>query len=120
MPTLPDIISINRNGDFRRLYRRPAAVGSVLVTYVAKNRLGVNRVGITASKKIGKAHARNRARRVIRESYRLLLPALPNAPGLDIVFVARSRTAVCPMQEVFCTMKRQLTPYLKTDDKAGC
>lgn len=114
------IVTINRNGDFRRLYRRPAAVGSALVTYVAKNRLGIHRVGITASKKIGKAHARNRARRVIREAYRMLSPRLLDKPGLDIVFVARARTTVCPMQEVFCTMKRQLTPFLKAEHEADC
>ena len=38
-----------------------------LVTYARKNRLNINRVGITTSKKIGNAVSRNRARRIIRE-----------------------------------------------------
>ena len=46
-----------------------------------KNRLGVNRVGFTATKKVGKACARNRARRVMREAYRQLLDEI-SARGL--------------------------------------
>lgn len=112
------IISLNQNYDFRRLYRRKSVVGPSLVTYAAKNRFGFNRVGITTSTKIGKAHARSRARRVIREAYRLLMPQLKNEFGLDIVFVARTKTTLCSMQEVYCTMKKHLSPYLSHDEKA--
>ncbi len=112
------IKSITRNNDFRRLYRKKAAVGPVLVSYAAKNRLGYHRVGITTSKKIGKAHDRNRARRVIREAFRLLSPSLHDQCGWDFIFVARARTTVCSMQEVFRLMKKQLSPYLKTADEA--
>ena len=111
------IISLTRNSDFRRLYRRKAEVGPNLVTYISKNRLGINRVGITAAAKIGKAHDRNRARRVIREAYRLLMPKLKGETGLDIVFVARVRTTSCHMQDVYKTMSRHLSPYLSKDEK---
>ncbi|MEG1773663.1 MAG: ribonuclease P protein component [Oscillospiraceae bacterium] len=104
---------MNRNNDFRRMYHRSSAVGGALVTYVSKNRLGLNRVGITTSKKIGKAHDRNRARRIIREAYRLLSPELDDSHGWDFVFVARARTCACPMQEVLRIMKKHLAPYLK-------
>jgi len=110
------IISITKNHDFRRLYHRKAAVGPALVTYVAKNRFGVNRVGITTGTKIGKAHARNRARRVIREAYRLLMPEINLSAGLDIVFVARVRTTSCKMQEVYRTMRKHLSQYLIQDE----
>ena len=112
-------VSLNQNRDFRRLYHRQAVVGSALVTYVSKNRYGFNRIGITTSKKIGKAHDRNRARRVIREAYRLLLPYFPHNYGYDIVFVARARTTDCRMQEVYKTMKKQLLPYLEIKDEAS-
>lgn len=110
-------VSLNQNYDFRRLYRRKSAVGYALVTYAVKNRLGYNRIGITTSKKIGKAHYRNRARRVIREAYRLLLPYFPKDIGYDIVFVARARTTNCSMQEVFKIMKKHLSPYLDYDNE---
>ena len=107
------IIALKQNTDFRRLYRRTAAVSPVLITYVGKNRIGVNRVGITTSKKIGKAHLRNRARRVIREAFRSLAAGLPEQGGLDFVFVARARTTECLMQDVQAAMLKHLAPYLK-------
>ena len=36
------------------------------VLYVAKNRVGYTRIGLTATKKVGHAVQRNRARRVMR------------------------------------------------------
>lgn len=102
---------LHENRDFRRLYRaKKSFVNPVLVTYLVKNRLGYNRVGITASKKIGNACQRNRARRLIREAYRLLEPEL--APGWDIVFVARGRTISTRMQVVQQAMRRHLAGCL--------
>ena len=46
------------------------------------------RIGFTATRKIGGAVIRNRAKRRLREAARLLLP-LHAAPGYDYVFVAR-------------------------------
>ncbi|PWM23851.1 MAG: ribonuclease P protein component [Oscillospiraceae bacterium] len=111
------IITLTRNQDFKRLYRKKGEVGPVLVSYAAKNRLGFHRIGVTTSKKIGKAHDRNRARRVIREAFRLLAPSLTEKAGYDFVFVARVRTTSCSMQEVYRLMKKQLAPYLKQHDE---
>ena len=61
----------------------------LIVTYALKNRLGYTRLGITTSKKIGKAVQRNRARRLIKTAYRNLLPEI--APGYDLVVVARTK-----------------------------
>ncbi len=59
----------------------------LLVLYVAPNDLDVTRVGISTSRRVGKATARNRARRRIREAVRLRYPSL--ARGYDLLFVAR-------------------------------
>lgn len=104
------IVTLVRNNDFRRLYRTQSEVNSVLITYKSKNRRDENRLGITASKKIGKAHDRNRARRLIREAYRFLEPNLQR--GYDIVFVARTRTCNSNMQEVLCVMKKHLAKIM--------
>lgn len=58
---------LTRNNEFARAYTRGKSfVHPHVVLYVNKNRLGRTRVGITASKKIGNAVTRNRARRVLR------------------------------------------------------
>lgn len=52
-------------------------------------------VGFTATKKVGNAVARNRARRRLREAARQRLPTLGMA-GVDYVFIARQETGDCP------------------------
>lgn len=49
-------------------------------------------VGFTATKKVGNAVIRNRAKRRLRETARLLLP-LHGQPGFDYVFIARASTS---------------------------
>ena len=82
---------LNKNRDFVRIYARGKSyVHPHLVLYVAKNRLGRPRVGLTATKKVGHAVQRNRARRVMREALREHLS--PNCGGYDIILVARAQT----------------------------
>lgn len=86
------IQTINRNHLFRRAYRNGKSfVSPFVVTYVVKRRSGGLRVGITASKKIGCAVVRNRARRVVRAAAFALLKDI-DAP-YDIVLVCRKATA---------------------------
>lgn len=70
----------------------------LMVLYVAPNDLEIVRVGISTSKRIGKAVARNRAKRLIREAVRLLLPRV--TPGHDLVFVARPAIAEADFEQV--------------------
>ena len=81
--------SLKLNHIFQRLYHTKGVADGYLVLYARKNRTDSNRVGITVSKKLGKAHIRNRTRRRIREVYRLNEEAFQ--PGWDIVVVARSK-----------------------------
>ena len=82
---------ITRDYEFRRLYSKGTSAGtSRIVLYCRKNRLPVNRLGLTVSTKIGKAVQRNRIRRRFREIYRLNEEKL--SQGWDIVLVARGKS----------------------------
>ena len=82
--------SLKLNHIFRRLYRTNGYADGYMVLYARRNRTDTNRVGITVGKKLGKAHIRNRARRRLREVYRLNEEKF--TPGWDIVIVARSKS----------------------------
>lgn len=99
--------TICENRLFRRLYRTgKSEVTPLFVLYSRKNGLEKNRLGITTSTKIGKAVQRNRCRRVLREAYRLLEPAMK--PGYDYILVARTKTAFVSMNSVKDLLKQVL------------
>ena len=102
------IAKLTRNHAFRRMYRRKGIASSAVVTYCAKNRLGTNRIGITCGKKVGNAVHRNRAKRIITDAYRQIVPTLNTTHGWDIVFVARGSTSFVKMQEAEQQMRRHL------------
>jgi ribonuclease P protein component len=93
-------VTLKRNKDFLALYQHGKTVVSpYVVLYVRKNRLGYNRLGITAGKKVGNAVHRNRAKRLIRAAYREASPKLPQ--GIDLVIVARA--AICQIRSTELT-----------------
>jgi len=92
--------SLKLNHIFQRLYRSSGYGNGYLVLYARKNQTQSNRVGITVSKKLGKAHIRNRTRRRIREIYRLHEDKFQ--PGWDIVVVARSRAIDADFDQLTC------------------
>ena len=102
--------ALKLNHIFQRLYRTHGQANAYLVLYARRNREGKNRIGITVSKKLGKAHIRNRVRRRFREVYRLNEEKFQ--PGWDIVVVARSKA-------IDADFSKLTRAYLQLADKAG-
>lgn len=73
-------------------------VGKWIILDVRNNRMNQIRLGITVTKKFGKAHQRNRFKRLMREAFRLSSHQLP--PEIDIHVIARTRSLSAKMYDV--------------------
>lgn len=83
------------------------ARGAVVIQALAQPaRPGIG-AGFTATKKIGNAVARNRAKRRLREAARLLLP-LHGKPAHDYVFIARQGAGERPWPRLLDDVKSAL------------
>jgi len=90
---LPRSARIKQRGDFARAKARGARVvyGCVIANILSRPAGASSRIGVVTSRKIGGAVQRSRARRLLREAYRLHQRELPQS--LDVVLVARPSIA---------------------------
>lgn len=89
---MPKIERMKVRAEFLKAAKAPyQARGAVVVQARDRGDADTMRAGFTATKKIGGAVERNRAKRRLREAARALLP-LHGLPGHDYVFVARATT----------------------------
>ena len=85
----PPEYRLRRKGDFERVYnRRCSAADGRLIVLGCDNGLAHCRLGLSVSRKFGKAAARNRWKRLLREAFRVTRPRLP--VGLDLVAIPRA------------------------------
>jgi ribonuclease P protein component len=90
--SLPKESRLRKRAEFLRVYDQGKRFeGRFMTVFILPARQDLHRVGITATKKaIGKAHDRNRAKRLLRESFRLSRAELDNiATKYDWVLNAR-------------------------------
>ncbi len=72
------------------------------------------RVGYTATKKLGNAVARNRARRRLKEAARLTFPSL-DLTGIELVLVCRQDTATLPFPALCAGLKTALAEATRAE-----
>ena len=86
MARRPEILRFKR--DFDRLYKKGRSTGDkFIVVFHIPNGRDYSRRAFLASKKVGGAVERNRARRLMKEGFRKIESEL--LPGKDILFIAR-------------------------------
>ena len=81
---------LRKKEDFSAIYRRGKSVSDrLIVLFYRKNGLSYNRTAFLASKKVGNSVQRNRAKRLMKESFRISCDNLKT--GYDIIFIG-----LCP------------------------
>ena len=99
MPTRRDFLQARNKGE--------KALARGLVIQAISRDTDSWRVGLTASKKIGNAVCRNRARRRMRAlAWQHLAPLA--RPGVDYVLIARHDTISCDWQDLVTGLKKAI------------
>jgi ribonuclease P protein component len=116
----PPIERLKRRADFLAAAKGAScARGAVVVQALDRSALQSKiRAGFTATRKIGGAVVRNRAKRRLREAARLTLP-LHGKPGFDYVFIARGGTAGRPWARLLDDVKSALISLAATQVPAA-
>lgn len=77
---------LTSNKDFERIYALKCRASDVyLLIFAARNETGLNRIGLSVSRKHGNSVVRHRLRRLLKEAYRLAQHDIPE--GLDLILI---------------------------------
>ena len=88
---------IRRRAEFQQVYERGARIrGRFSTLFLLPNKLSIGRLGIAATRKLGGAVQRNRAKRLIREVFR----RNKIAPGFDVVVIPKRDLLDASLSEI--------------------
>jgi ribonuclease P protein component len=99
---------VRKRREYLAIQSRAARVTvDALIFLIAPREPGTpTRLGITASRKIGGAVQRNRAKRLLREAFRTLLEELPSA--IDLVVIVRKPLGERKLADVLSEWRRAI------------
>ena len=101
---------VRRHADYQRIYKQGVRVhGRYLTLFLLSNELNVSRLGVAATRKIGNAVVRNRAKRLIREVFR----RNKLAPGFDVVVVPKRELIDASLTDVEIEFQHTLARSLR-------
>jgi len=109
----PKSARILTNSHYKFLQRNSARhLGDVIQINFRQGRSLTPKLGITVSKKFGKAHDRNRFKRVVREAFRELITSLP--PDLEINVSPRKNDPQLCKQAILLELQNMLSKIIRT------
>ena len=109
---------LRTGGEFDAVFKRGTRLeGRLFLLVAAPNRLRHDRLGLAVSRRVGGAVQRNRARRLVRESFRRLAPR--PGPSVDLVVVARAEIVGCGQAEVDRELRERVLRIRRRAAMAG-
>lgn len=107
---------IRRRAEFQQVYERGARVhGRFSTLFLLPNKLPIGRLGIAATRKLGGAVARNRAKRLIREVFR----RNNIASGFDVVVVPKRELLDASLTALEAEYRHNLERSLHQRQRSG-
>ena len=109
---------VRKRAEFDRIQKGGARVStrSFLLVVAGRADRKPARLGITASRKIGGAVVRNRAKRLVREAFRSLGDLFP--PGIDLVVIVRKPPGAMKATDVENEWRRAAKELKRRIDEA--
>ena len=108
-------VRLRKRREFLDVYKRGDSVGAAhFVLYVLENNLPYHRLGITASRKVGKSVVRNRIKRRVREIFRTNKPAI--SLPCDLVVNIKRSAADASYQEIKRDLLRAIRYWKKKNE----
>jgi ribonuclease P protein component len=107
-------VKLRRRAEFTKVYDRGIRFrGRFMTCFALPNAVGSPRLGIAASQKIGNAVARNRAKRLVRELFKVHKPLT----GIDIVVIPRREMLEASWRNIEADYRAALQRLEKGDGK---
>ena len=108
-------ISLKKRNEFKRVFSKGKSVAaSCFVLLALENDVKHNRLGISASKKVGGAVVRNRLKRLVKECFRLHLlnEDIGQAKSYDFIVIVRATAGELPRRGSFPQVRAELTKLM--------
>lgn len=113
-------VYLRGSADFQKVYRQGKRYdGTLMTAFVLPNNLSHNRFGVTASRKaLGNAVQRNRAKRLLKETFRLKTASLESLPQTyDWVINAKRRLPALKVADAIEEFESLLVRVAKAESK---
>lgn len=117
--TFPKLMHLRSPANFERVYSRKCkAADGVLLLFLARNDVGVTRIGLSVSKKHGGAVERNQLKRWLREAFRLEREHFPTGVDLIAVPLAADRASLAAYRQSLIGLVKRLSRRLERSEKS--